>query len=191
MRPYVRFLFLTRGHASRHNPESRRERPRLTVFYKGSVKFLSGGAPVQSLFGENRVTEQAPALCVRACSGPKTAHSFREQALTLSLSWSENRSHFSGTGWPDCSRRRGPDGRVQPRHFPCDRFIPSGVDNDLFHGSGFAPRVGAARSAMRGIGQVSRRPPRGKGAPPKAAFWAALAASRAACGAPHHGATRS
>ena len=70
-------------------------------------------------------------------------------------------------------------------------LIPSGVDNDLFHGSGFAPRVGAARSAMRGIGQASRRPPRGKGAPPKAAFRAALAASPAACGAPHHGATRS
>ena len=52
--------------------------------------------------------------------------------------------------------------------FSLTAFIPSGVDNDLFHGSGFAPRVGAARSAMRGIGQASRRPPRGKGAPQKA-----------------------
>ena len=37
-----------------------------------------------------------------------------------------------------------------------------------FVGADLPRGVGAARSAMRGIGQASRRPPRGKGAPPKA-----------------------
>ena len=52
-----------------------------TLLPGGAAAAITVTLNVQSIFGEKRVTENALALCVRACPGPKTAHSFREQAL--------------------------------------------------------------------------------------------------------------
>ncbi len=72
---------------------------------------------------------------------------------------------------------------VLPLYIPLLIFGVGAVEGAILGlgGSGaLASRGGAARSAMRDIGQAPQRPPGGQGAPPEAAFFSPLAALRPA-----------